>query len=157
MKNPWTLEGEESIIASPTYEWEKYEDRAICEAPQFLELKQGKLGIVYSASACWDDYYALGMLVTSGESDLMNPDSWRKLPDPVLQTSEENSVYGPGHCSFVTNDEGTDWIVYHAKEEANGACRGRSTRMQPFSWTEEGLPDFGVPASLNREFTVTDL
>ncbi|MDZ7691183.1 MAG: glycoside hydrolase family 43 protein [Balneolaceae bacterium] len=41
MKNPWTLEGEESIIASPTYEWEKYEERAICEAPQFLQGKQG--------------------------------------------------------------------------------------------------------------------
>lgn len=156
MKNPWTLEGEEAILASPTYEWEKYENRAICEAPQFLRGKQGKLTIVYSASACWDDYYALGMLVASDTSDIMNPESWRKLPEPVFQTSEANSVYGPGHCSFTTSADGSNWIVYHAKREANSACRGRSTRIQPFIYNDEGLPDFGKPASLNRGFKISE-
>ncbi|MDZ7691184.1 MAG: family 43 glycosylhydrolase [Balneolaceae bacterium] len=97
----------------------------------------------------------MGMLVASDSSDLRDPASWKKLPEPVFQTSEVNSVYGPGHSSFTTTVDGTNWIVYHAKREANSECRGRSTRIQPFTFTNEGLPDFGRPVSLDSSFTFT--
>lgn len=151
MENPWTLKGEEAIITRPTHSWEQYGGRAICEGPQFLKGKKGKLTIIYSASACWDDNYTLGMLAASDSSDLTDPSSWEKLSVPVFQTSTDNGVYGPGHCSFTTTADGTNWIVYHAKREANSACSGRSTRLQPFTWKDNGLPDFGKPVRLSQK------
>ncbi|MEH7381423.1 family 43 glycosylhydrolase [Bacillus sp. JJ1533] len=48
---------------------------------------------------------------------------------------------GPGHNSIVTDDQGTDWIVYHAVDKdkpflANGATR-RSLMIDPLQWEDE--------------------
>ncbi len=146
MRNPWTIEGPEVEIARPTYPWEKHQDREILEGPQFLPGKNGDVFIIYSASACWDDNYALGMLTASGKSDLLAAASWRKSASPVFRKSPENSVYGPGHNSFTQSPDGKeDWIVYHAKTVADGKCAGRSTRVQKFTWNADGTPNFGVP------------
>ncbi len=146
MRNPWTIQGPEAEIAKPTYPWEKHQDRQILEGPQFLPGKNGDVFLIYSASACWDDNYSLGMLTAAGSSDLLAPASWRKSASPVFKKSVENSVYGPGHNSFTKSPDGTeDWIVYHAKTAADGKCAGRSTRVQKFTWRADGTPDFGVP------------
>jgi GH43 family beta-xylosidase len=146
MQNPWTIASPEVIIAAPTFEWEKHKERQILEGPQILPGKKNTLHIIYSASACWDDNYSLGMLTASNNSNLLDSKSWKKYSSPVFSKSEENSVFGPGHNSFTKSPDGTeDWIVYHGKEEANGECKGRSTRIQKFSWNPDGTPQFGVP------------
>jgi GH43 family beta-xylosidase len=155
MLNPWKLTSPEVIIAKPTLGWEKHKEREILEGPQILKGKKNTLHIIYSASACWDDNYSLGMLTTTLQSDLLKPDSWQKSPAPVFSKSPENKVFGPGHNSFTTSPDGTeDWIVYHGKEEANGECNGRSTRIQKFTWHPDGTPDFGVPLPTSASIKV---
>jgi GH43 family beta-xylosidase len=34
-------------------------------------------------------------------ADLLDPASWTKLREPVLQTCYDHGVYGPGHNSFT--------------------------------------------------------
>ncbi|GAB2463135.1 glycosyl hydrolase family 43 [Hymenobacter qilianensis] len=152
MQNPWTLQADKEVtIATPTFEWEKGGGRQILEGPEFLPGKKGQLFLVYSASACWDDNYSLGMLTADQNADLLQASSWKKAPQPVFKKSEANSVYGPGHNSFTKSPDGKqDWIVYHAKDAATGKCEQRSSRMQPFTWNTDGTPNFGEPISIKK-------
>ncbi|MBX0292325.1 glycoside hydrolase family 43 protein [Hymenobacter sp. HSC-4F20] len=152
MQTPWALRpGQEVIIARPTYDWEKGGGRQILEGPEFLPGKKGQLLLVYSASACWDDNYSLGMLVAAKGSNPLRPESWTKTPSPVFYPSAENAVWGTGHNCFTKSPDGReDWIVYHAKTAADGKCAGRSSRMQRFTWNPDGTPTFGAPVSLTQ-------
>ena len=155
MKNPWTIEGGRVRISEPTYDWEKHGDLNdpgnpphvnVNEGPQIL-MNKDKIFLVYSASGCWTDYYALGMLTASSESDLLDPESWQKSRQPVFRQSPENSVYGTGHNSFFKSPDGSeDWILYHANPQPGQGCgKHRSPRAQKFTWKKDGTPDFGVP------------
>ena len=155
LKNPWTIQGKRVKISTPKYNWEKYgklnnpgdpPQVDVNEGPQFL-LHGDKIFIVYSASGCWTDFYALGLLTASTNADLLDPASWKKSEQPVFQQSPENSVFAPGHNSFFKSPDGKqDWILYHANEKPGQGCAGfRSPRAQQFHWKEDGTPDFGVP------------
>lgn len=155
MINPWTISSRQVEITRPTLPWEKYDGREICEGPQFLRGKKGQLFIVYSASACWDDQYCLGMLSADQTSDLLNPSSWTKSDQPVFAFSPDRGVYGPGHNCFTQSPDGKkDWIVYHAKTEANKACKDRTPRAQRFGWKADGRPDFGQPIAVGTPVPV---
>ncbi|MBM7551505.1 family 43 glycosylhydrolase [Thalassobacillus pellis] len=76
--------------------------------------------------------------------------------------SEEGKVFvGPGHTSVVKDDEGTDWLIYHAIEYddsylPNGATR-RPLMIDPIIWkdgwpTVEGL----VPSTEKQKAPVFD-
>ena len=147
MKNPWTLTDEQVQIAKPDKVWEKYGGRQILEGPQFLTKNKEKVFIVYSASACWADEYALGMLSADANSDPLTPSSWTKSEQPVFRQSQKNSVFAPGHNSFFTSPDGKEhWILYHANSGPGQGCdHRRSPRMQQFYWKKDGTPDFGVP------------
>ncbi|MAW95444.1 MULTISPECIES: glycoside hydrolase family 43 protein [unclassified Leeuwenhoekiella] len=156
MSNPWTLEGNRVLIAQPTYNWEKQGDLNdaknpphvnVNEGPQFLE-HNGKVFIVFSASGCWTDYYALGLIEFSG-GELLNPVAWEKKAKPIFMQSAENAVYAPGHNSFFKSPNGTeDWILYHANANPGDGCEGkRSPRMQKINWNDDSTPNLGVPVS----------
>ncbi|CAM3970079.1 Beta-xylosidase, GH43 family [Pedobacter westerhofensis] len=160
MKNPWTISGKRVKISSPKFDWEKYGKLTgagnppqvdVNEGPQFL-VHQDKIFIIYSASGCWTDFYALGMLSTGIDADLLSPSSWRKSEQPVFKQSPENSVYAPGHNSFFKSPDGKqDWILYHANEKPGQGCGGfRSPRAQQFHWKADGTPDFGIPVSTGK-------
>lgn len=153
LKNPWTLAEQQVVIATPDRPWEKFGGRQILEGPQFLTKNGRKVFIVYSASACWADEYALGMLTADGASDLLQPSSWVKSEQPVFKQSPENDVYAPGHNSFFKSPDGKeDWILYHANSGAGLGCdHRRSPRMQRFSWKKDGTPDFGIPVKAGVE------
>lgn len=163
MKNPWTITGSRSKISGSDFDWEKHGDLNepnlkhvnVNEGPQIL--KHGKkLFIIYSASGCWTDFYALGMLTADANADLMNPKSWRKSPEPLFKQSPENKVFAPGHNSFFKSPDGKeDWILYHANSEPNQGCgKFRSPRMQKFTWNADGTPNFGVPVKENEVLAV---
>lgn len=148
MKNPWTLSSKQIDIASPTHAWEMHGGRKILEGPEFLAGPRDKVFLTYSASACWSDDYALGLLTAPAEADLTDPDSWTKSSEPVFAKSPAHNVYAPGHNGFFTDTEGTHWIIYHANDGADLGCgRQRSPRIQPFDWKPDGTPDFGEPVS----------
>jgi GH43 family beta-xylosidase len=148
MKSPWELSAKQVDIAGPTYDWEKRGGRQILEGPEFLKGPLGHRFLVYSASACWSDDYALGMLTAAPGADLADPKSWTKSPAPVFKKSEKNGVYAPGHNGFFKSPDGReDWIVYHANPGPGMECtKARSPRIQKFGWMSTGFPDFGEPA-----------
>jgi GH43 family beta-xylosidase len=148
MRNPWTLDGPRVLISRPTHPWEKRGGPpSINEGPQVL-VKGDRIFIVYSAAGSWTDHYCLGLLSARIGSNLLNPSSWKKHPDPVFESA--NGVFGPGHCSFVKSpDDREDWIVYHAARQT-GAGWSRLLRAQPFAWKADGTPNFAQPASPNQ-------
>lgn len=147
MDTPWSLTGEQTRITTPEYDWEIQRYR-VNEGAAVLK-RNGKVFVTYSASAT-DHNYAMGLLHAEEDADLLDANSWKKSPTPVFSTSEENSIYGPGHNSFTTDDDGNDILVYHARnyKELLGnplTDPNRHTRLKQFGWDENGFPDFGIP------------
>jgi GH43 family beta-xylosidase len=148
MKNPWTIEGSQVSISSPTLDWETRGFK-VNEGPAVIE-RNGRIFITYSASAT-DANYCMGLLSAPADANLLDRAAWTKSPRPVFATSEKNKQYGPGHNSFVVAEDGrTDLLVYHARNYAK--IEGdplhdpnRHTRVQPFLWKSDGTPDFGEP------------
>ena len=155
MKDPLTAEGPRILVSTPTYDWEKQGNPDVNEGPEFL--KHGnKVFLVYSASHCSTDAYALGMLTADTTANLTNPASWRKSAQPVFGPNASDGAYGVGHNSFfATPDDRNagplqDWILYHANPQAGQGCGDkRSPRMQRFTWKADGSPDFGKPVPLS--------
>lgn len=155
MKNPWTIKGRRVRLSSPVLDWERHGRLGKNEVPAYVAVNEGpqilqrgkKTFLIYSASGCWTDYYALGMLTFKGKRKLLDSASWTKSPTPVFQQSKEAGVYAPGHNSFFKSPDGReDWILYHANAAPGQGCgRKRSPRAQKFSWTADGTPDFGTP------------
>jgi len=163
LKNPWTVEGPRARISTPEYPWEKVGDIPpqlkegnpphidVNEGPEILR-HNNKLFLIYSASACWTDNYALGMLTADSGADLINPAAWKKSPRPVFQQSPEAHVYAPGHNGFFKSPDGKqDWIIYHANSQPGQGCGWhRSPRAQPFTWNADGSPSFGTPVPTGK-------
>lgn len=146
MSNPWTISGPRVLLTEPEYDWERA-GLNVTEGPVAL-YRGDQIFIIYSASYCATADYKLGMLTYNGGPPLSRS-SWDKHPEPVFQRSDENGVFGPGHNGFFRSPDGTeDWIVYHANDSAQGACDDRrTTRVQRFTWNDDGTPNFGVPVS----------
>jgi len=140
MHDPLTLAGERTLLCSPDQPWERHA-MPICEGPQILK-RNSDLFVVYSASGSWTENYCLGLLHNSSD-DVLNPKAWTKY-GPVLQKTDE--VWGVGHCSFVKSVCQTeDWILFHSKSSKKHGWNDRDVHAQRFTWTSEGLPDFGKP------------
>lgn len=154
MKNPWTIKGRRSKISTPQFEWEKHGDLNDPVNPPHVDVNEGpqilrnndKTFVIYSASGCWTDFYALGMLTLNGRN-LKNAKSWQKSEQPVFKQAPKNGVYAPGHNSFFKSPDGTeDWILYHANSEPGQGCGNfRTPRAQKFTWNADGTPNFGKP------------
>lgn len=150
LTNPWTAEGTRVRLSTPDYAWEK-QGFGVNEGPEFL-VHNDKVFVIYSASFCGTDQYALGQLTATTSANLVDPASWTKSATPVFGPYGLNGTYGPGHQSFFTTPDGKEnWMVYHANPGAGQGCGDqRSIRMQPFTWKVDGSPDFGTPVPLTQ-------
>lgn len=148
MSNPWTIKNEQVLLSAPEYDWEQ-KGFFVNEGAAAIS-RNGKIFLSYSGSAT-DDRYVMGLLTADAESDLLDPDSWEKSPQPVFKSNEETEEYGPGHNSFTVAEDGvTDLLVYHARpyKEVEGNPlydHNRHARIQQLLWSEEGTPIFGYP------------
>ncbi|MGM7448280.1 GH43 family beta-xylosidase [Idiomarina loihiensis] len=151
MENPWTITGERKVLTRPEYDWER-SGRPVTEGAETLQ-KDGRTFVIYSASYCDTPDYKLGLIELTG-SDPLNPDHWEKNPEPVFERG--NGVYGPGHNGFFSSPDGTeDWIIYHGNsKETDGCSATRSLRAQPFTWNDDGTPNFGEPVSAGEPIKV---
>ncbi|CAN5562843.1 glycoside hydrolase family 43 protein [soil metagenome] len=157
MKNPWTTEGKRVLLSAPTNDWEthgKLNDPHnppqvnVNEGPQTLE-HDNRLFLIFSASGCWTDFYALGMLSLKKGVDVMDATAWTKSEQPVFKQSATAKVYATGHNSFFTSPDGKEsYILYHANNMPGQGCGSfRSPRTQKFSWNADGTPNFGEPVA----------
>ena len=143
MKNGYTLDTVQVMLTTPDYDWERY-GFWVNEGPAVIQ-RNGKVFVTYSASDT-GIHYCMGMLTADADSDLLDPLSWKKERYPVLCTSEEHVVYGPGHNSFTTDENGDDILVYHARTEAEIVGNplynpNRHAMLMKFDW-KDGRPVF---------------
>jgi GH43 family beta-xylosidase len=160
LSNPWTVEGPRTRISTPEHPWEKVGDvdpKVLPGNPPHIDVNEGpevlkhenKIFLTYSASACWTDYYALGMLTATSGSDLLDAKFWTKSREPVFRQSPEARAYATGHNSFFKSSDGRDWLLYHANSAPGQGCGWhRAPRAQPFKWKADGTPDFGKPVAV---------
>jgi GH43 family beta-xylosidase len=151
MKSPTEMAKTRKFIAKATLPWELVppyiKRRKIVEGPYFVE-NDKHLFIVYSANGCYSDDYCLGVLELVGD-DMLNPKSWKKLPQPVL--TKGNGVYGPGHATFFRSPDGTElWCAYHTLPYSNphpGEHMTRRLNAQKVEFDENGyiIPMQTVP------------
>ena len=149
MSSPTTLIGARVLLSAPQYGWELNGFPKVNEAPQVLR-HGGKTVLIYSASHCSTDDYALGMLTAPATADPMMVASWTKTATPVFVKNPAGQAFGPGHNGFFTSKTGNeDWIIYHANPQTGQGCGdNRSPRMQKFTWRADDTPDFGTPVAL---------
>lgn len=113
MDDPLTLKTPQVLLSTPSYGWERH-DFWVNEGPFFLPGKD-HVYISFSASAT-GACYCIGLLCADSGADLLDPNAWRKLPQPVLSSDAEKGLYGPGHNSFFQDDEGNTIMAYHARQ-----------------------------------------
>jgi GH43 family beta-xylosidase len=157
LKDPLTIEGSRVMISTPVYSWEMNgAPPAVNEGPEALINPTGKLFLTYSASGCWTDDYALGLLTLKDGGDPMNAADWTKSNQPVFTKNTSGGAFGPGHNGFFSSRDGTEsWIIYHANPAPGDGCGNlRSPRMQKFTWNSDGTPNFGIPAPINTYMKV---
>jgi len=148
MASPNRLAGPAVMLSRPELDWE-IQGFLVNEGPAVL-VRRGKIFIAYSASAT-DERYCMGLLHADEGANVLDPRSWTKATRPVFSTSVERGVFGPGHNSFTTSEDGTrDLLVYHARNyrEITGDPlwnADRHTCVQAIDWDSEGMPVFGLP------------
>ncbi len=147
---PWKLREKPILLTKPEYGWEKVNFR-VNEGASVLKTED-KVYVFFSASGTGAEY-CMGRLCAEGDSDLMNKDSWHKLPVPVLETADLAGEAGPGHNSFVRDENGDLLLIYHARPESHlkGECGTycseslydpcRHARIRRVKFSSEGIPE----------------
>ncbi len=144
MKSPTELETVQVLLTTPDYPWERV-GFWVNEGPAVIH-HAGKIFLTYSASETGPEY-CMGMLTASEDSDLLDPRSWTKEREPVLRSDPAKGIYGPGHNSFTTDEEGNPVMCYHARthEEIVGNPLynpDRHAMLMPIRFDKEGRPIF---------------
>ena len=147
LAHPMQPIGPRTLITQPERPWERgviHNNYPVTEGPTAL-YHDGQTFIVYSASNTMSAAnYCLGLLTFTG-GDPLQAKNWLKT-GPVFQSDPEHGIFSPGRATFALSRDGkTYWLLYHAKAHPEITMAGRFTRLQTFTWTADGMPDFGVP------------
>lgn len=166
---PWKLISKPILLTKPEYSWELVNHR-VNEGAAVLKVN-GRVYVFFSASGTGSEY-CVGRMWADENADLMNTASWHKEKNAVLSTSDLDGESGPGHNSFVTDENGNLLIVYHARPSAHDSktcgtyasdplydpCR--HTRIRQVYIDADGVPNIALkPNELlsqqNRTVTAT--
>lgn len=152
LENPWTICTPSVKLTTPEYNWELH-GFAVNEGPAVLT-HDGRVFVTFSASGT-DAMYCMGLLYADLSSDLLDADSWHKLPYPVFQSSPATGIYGPGHNSFTrSTDDSEQLIIYHGRQEERYLGEGdyqplydagRNAYVGKVFWNADGMPSFSIP------------
>jgi GH43 family beta-xylosidase len=112
MDSPASLKTPQMLLSFPSYNWEQI-GFWVNEGPSFM-MGSDHAYLTYSASET-GPHYCMGLLVADINSDLLDPNSWKKSKIPVLMSDAEMGLYGPGHNSFFTDSNGDIMMAYHAR------------------------------------------
>ena len=147
--SPWHTTCPAVLLTKPEFDWERV-NIPVNEGPAFMR-HGGRVFMAFSASATGPEY-CLGLMYANENADLTDVSNWTKFDKPLLTSDDLEGEYGPGHNSFV-KDENGDWVfVYHSRDEKcfSGQCgysHGdplydpcRSARKRKVIWDENGFP-----------------
>ena len=148
-EKPWQTITPAVLLTKPEFPWECVRI-PVNEGPAVMQ-RNGKVYLAFSASATGPEY-CIGLLYADETADLLNPNSWTKCSQPLLTSGDLPGEYGPGHNSFVKDDNGEWLCVYHSRDEKcfRGNCGYsdgdslydpcRSARIRNVIWNADGLP-----------------
>jgi beta-xylosidase len=128
------LEGTPTKLIRQDQSWEG----DVIEAPT-LWRRDGRYYLFYSAN-WYDEHYAIGYATSP---NLLGP--YQKLPDPLLRTTEEQDVVGPGGQDLVDLGGGTTLLIYHSWSEQSTY---RGMNLDPLSW-DGGTPSVHLTCGLS--------
>ncbi len=115
-QKPWKLISKPILLTKPEYDWEKVRFR-VNEGPSVLKTED-KVYVFFSASGTGAEY-CMGKLYADRNADLMNISNWTKCTEPALQTEDLVGEAGPGHNSFVVDENGDLLLIYHARPHSH--------------------------------------
>lgn len=134
-KEPWKLTSAPSLITSEAYSWSFcIRSLQLAEGPFVLESGDDKVYMVYSGGGVTGGNYEVGMLTARKGSDLLDPSSWSNSTRPWMNNGSPVSQVGPGHNSFVRDEYGDLYNVYHSGH------RPRHTGVCPVHFRFDGSP-----------------
>lgn len=140
---PWKLMTDPVRIARPEYGWDR-RTTPVDEGP--FVLKHGdKVFVTFSGSGV-DQTYSIGLLSADGNSNLLDPASWTKTNYPILTSESVPGEYGPGHNSYVEDEDGVLVNIYHTIPSSGGQ---RNTNARRVHWAADDTPVLDM--TLDRE------
>lgn len=131
---PWQLITDPVLISKPEYGWAN--NHIFVDEGPFTLINDSKIFVTFSC-ALVDETYTVGLLSAEKDADLLNPESWIKGNYPILTSRSVPGEYGPGHNSYVTDEEGTVWNAYHARF---GTGEPRSSGIRRVHFDIDGYP-----------------
>ena len=151
MESPTKLATAQILLTTPDYDWER-RDIWVNEGPAVIK-KNGRIFVTFSASAT-GECYCMGLLSIGEDEDLLDPRAWKKERYPVLTSNKDAILYGPGHNSFTTLEDGTEVCVYHARpySEIVGDPLydpNRHAMLMKVEWDKNGYPVFDFNNNIN--------
>ncbi|MCG6172920.1 family 43 glycosylhydrolase [Anoxybacillus sp. LAT_35] len=146
---PWKLVCDPTVLTKPEYGWEN-NNVFVVEGP-FALIRDNRLFLTYSGSLI-DETYVIGLLTAEKGSDLMDPTSWKKCNYPLLTSMSVVGEYGPGHNSYISDDYGVIWNVYHARP---GIKAPRSSGIRRVHFDIDGYPrlDLTEDRDINKDLS----
>lgn len=131
---PWKLITDPVLISMPEYGWAN--NHVFVDEGAYALITKDRLFLTF-ASALVDTTYVVGLLSADLDADLLNPDSFIKENYPLLTSRSVEGEYGPGHNSYVTDDDGIIWNAYHARP---GIKAPRSSGLRRVHFDIDGYP-----------------
>ncbi len=132
-KEPWKLTSDRVCISKPDYGWDN-NNTFVDEGP-FVIQRDGNIFLTFSGAGV-DPTYCVGILTAKDSDNLLDASVWTKGNYPILTSRSVPGQYGPGHNSYIYDDDGTLYNVYHA--QWNKGARSASIRRVHFDI--DGMP-----------------
>ncbi len=133
-KKPWQLTTDPVLLSKPDYGWAN--NHTFVDEGSYALITDEKIFLTFSSAAV-DATYVVALLTAEPGSDLLDPDSWVKGNYPLLTSRSVPGEYGPGHNSYVIDDNGDVWNAYHARPSVDGP---RSSGLRRVHFDIDGYP-----------------
>lgn len=137
-EKPWKLTSEKVCIAGSDYGWDRFRTTVI-EGPYVIQ-RNGKIYCTFSGSSVSEDY-AVGLTTAESSADLLTRDAWVRTNYPILDRYSVSGQPGPGHNSYVEDEDGNLVNVFHAYTRYGYSNRDTGFRKVYFGFDGEPVLD----------------
>jgi GH43 family beta-xylosidase len=133
-ERPWKLTNDPVLLSKPDYGWAN--NHTFVDEGPFAIITDDHVFVTFS-SALVNATYRVGILSAGRGADLLIPANWTKGNYPLLTSRSVAGEYGPGHNSYVRDDDGNLLSIYHARPGIN---KPRCTGIRRVQFDIDGYP-----------------